>query len=213
MTFFVHQNLWHDARGDLLREALDDAVFPTPGPPDEHGMFLVRRQRIWITRRISVRRPTTGSSSPLCASSVRSRPNAFSAGVLTSFLSSGPPPPGETAPPPLRRPRPRIAGRAHGGFPGALRSMSTSSDFRTRAATPRLPGAGQGECARCRRSCVQRLRLLARQRQDLLHPRVTECSGGRVSVPVPTCFSTAARTVSRSSPIFWRTLTATPGQA
>jgi len=33
-------------------------------------------------------RPTTGSISPLRASSVRSRPNAFSAGVLTSFLSS-----------------------------------------------------------------------------------------------------------------------------
>ena len=31
-----------------------------------------------------------------------------------------------------------------------------------------------------------------------------------VSGPDPTCFSTSIRTVSKSSPIFWRTLTATP---
>ena len=30
------------------------------------------------------------------------------------------------------------------------------------------------------------------------------------SGPEPTCFSTSIRTVSRSSPIFWSTLTATP---
>src|SRR6266481_384309 len=44
-----------------------------------------------MTRSISLRRPITGSSSPFLASSVRSRPNARSAGVLTSFFEVGSP--------------------------------------------------------------------------------------------------------------------------
>ena len=40
-----------------------------------------------MTRSISSSRPMTGSISPFLASSVRSRPNAVSAGVFTSFLS------------------------------------------------------------------------------------------------------------------------------
>ena len=39
-----------------------------------------------MTRSISLCRPITGSSSPFRANSVRSRPNARSAGVLTSFF-------------------------------------------------------------------------------------------------------------------------------
>ena len=55
------------------------AVFPTPGSPMSTGLFLVRRLRIWITRRISSSRPITGSSLPLRASWVRSRPYLASA--------------------------------------------------------------------------------------------------------------------------------------
>ena len=40
------------------------AVLPTPGSPISTGLFLVRRCRIWITRRISSSRPITGSSLP-----------------------------------------------------------------------------------------------------------------------------------------------------
>ena len=40
------------------------AVLPTPGSPISTGLFLVRRWRIWITRRISSSRPITGSSLP-----------------------------------------------------------------------------------------------------------------------------------------------------
>ncbi len=55
------------------------AVFPTPGSPISTGLFFVRRERIWITRRISSSRPMTGSSLPSSAASVRSRPNFSSA--------------------------------------------------------------------------------------------------------------------------------------
>ena len=40
------------------------AVLPTPGSPIRTGLFLVRRLRTWITRRISSSRPITGSSLP-----------------------------------------------------------------------------------------------------------------------------------------------------
>ena len=48
------------------------AVLPTPGSPISTGLFLVRRCRIWIVRRISSSRPMTGSSLPSRARSVRS---------------------------------------------------------------------------------------------------------------------------------------------
>ena len=38
------------------------AVLPTPGSPISTGLFLVRRESTWITRRISSSRPITGSS-------------------------------------------------------------------------------------------------------------------------------------------------------
>ena len=55
------------------------AVLPTPGSPTRTGLFLVFRDRIWMTRLISASRPITGSSLPLAASSTRSRPYLASA--------------------------------------------------------------------------------------------------------------------------------------
>ena len=40
------------------------AVLPTPGSPISTGLFLVRRESTWMTRRISSSRPMTGSSLP-----------------------------------------------------------------------------------------------------------------------------------------------------
>ncbi len=62
------------------------AVLPTPGSPISTGLFLVRRERTWITRRISSSRPITGSTFPAAASAVRSRPNFSSAWTLSSGL-------------------------------------------------------------------------------------------------------------------------------
>ena len=55
------------------------AVLPTPGSPMSTGLFLVRRLRIWMVRRISSSRPMTGSSLPPRAIWVRSRPYFSSA--------------------------------------------------------------------------------------------------------------------------------------
>ena len=60
------------------------AVLPTPGSPIRTGLFLVRRQSTWTTRRISESRPMTGSILPLRASSTRSRPYRSSAWYLSS---------------------------------------------------------------------------------------------------------------------------------
>ena len=43
------------------------AVLPTPGSPISTGLFLVRRDSTWITRRTSWSRPITGSSLPRSA--------------------------------------------------------------------------------------------------------------------------------------------------
>ena len=64
------------------------AVLPTPGSPISTGLFLVRRDSTWITRRISSSRPITGSSLPCSASSVRSRPKRSSAWYLSSGFGS-----------------------------------------------------------------------------------------------------------------------------
>ncbi len=55
------------------------AVLPTPGSPISTGLFFVRRDSTWTTRRISVSRPMTGSSLPSRACSVRSTPYFSSA--------------------------------------------------------------------------------------------------------------------------------------
>ena len=50
------------------------AVLPTPGSPMRTGLFFVRRDSTWMTRRTSSSRPMTGSIFPWRASAVRSRP-------------------------------------------------------------------------------------------------------------------------------------------
>ncbi len=63
------------------------AVFPTPGSPISTGLFLVLRDRIWMTRRISASRPMTGSSLPAAASATRSRPYFSRASYATSGMA------------------------------------------------------------------------------------------------------------------------------
>ena len=55
------------------------AVLPVPGSPMSTGLFFVRRDSTWMTRRISSSRPMTGSSLPSRARSVRLRLNRSSA--------------------------------------------------------------------------------------------------------------------------------------
>src|ERR1700677_3532046 len=62
------------------------AVLPTPGSPISTGLFLVRLDSTWITRRISSSRPITGSSLPCSAISVRSRPKR-SSGLWSSRVA------------------------------------------------------------------------------------------------------------------------------
>ena len=65
------------------------AVLPTPGSPMRAGLFFVRRDRIWMTRSISLSRPMTGSSLPARAASVRLIPSWSTVGVLLARLVSG----------------------------------------------------------------------------------------------------------------------------
>ena len=60
------------------------AVLPTPGSPISTGLFFVRLESTWITRRISASRPITGSSFPWLARFVRSMPYFSSAWNFSS---------------------------------------------------------------------------------------------------------------------------------
>ena len=64
------------------------AVLPTPASPISTGLFLVRRERTLMTRRISCSRPITGSSFPSRASAVRSRLYFSSAWNFDSGVAS-----------------------------------------------------------------------------------------------------------------------------
>ncbi len=63
------------------------AVLPTPASPMSTGLFLVRRDRMRMQRRISSSRPMTGSRRPARASSTRSRPYFLRASYVPSGLS------------------------------------------------------------------------------------------------------------------------------
>ncbi|MNF33830.1 hypothetical protein D3C84_146550 [compost metagenome] len=64
------------------------AVLPTPGSPISTGLFLVRRCRTWMVRRISSSRPITGSSLPSSARLVMSTVYLSSAWRDSSALGS-----------------------------------------------------------------------------------------------------------------------------
>mmetsp|Transcript_47391 Transcript_47391/g.90491 ORF Transcript_47391/g.90491 Transcript_47391/m.90491 type:complete len:415 (+) Transcript_47391:1365-2609(+) len=72
------------------------AVLPTPGSPMRMGLFFVRRPRIWVTRSISLERPTTGSRRPSSACFVRSVPYSSRVGVLLVPPAAPPPTPAPT---------------------------------------------------------------------------------------------------------------------
>ena len=105
------------------------AVLPTPGSPISTGLFLVRRERTWMTRRISSSRPMTGSSLPCAAASVRSRPYFSRARNLSSGLSS------------VTRCEPRTSA-------SALRSASRVAPL-ARNASPAPPGWAASASSRC----------------------------------------------------------------
>ena len=62
------------------------ALFPTPGSPMSKGLFFFLRLRIWETRSISLKRPTTGSSLPWRAIRVKSFPKLSKTGVLVFWF-------------------------------------------------------------------------------------------------------------------------------
>ena len=64
------------------------AVLPTPGSPRIIGLFLVRRERIWMMRLISSSRPMTGSTRSWNLGEVRLLPKSSKALAGSSSKSS-----------------------------------------------------------------------------------------------------------------------------
>ena len=106
------------------------AVLPTPGSPISTGLFLVRRERTWITRRISWSRPITGSSLPWPARSTRSMPYFSRAWNLPSGAWSV-----TRAEPRTARSEPRIA------------SLVIALSFSTSWAFDLVPASARSRCS------------------------------------------------------------------
>ena len=72
----------------IMRKASPSAIadFPTPGSPISRGLFFFRRLSICETRWISFSLPTTGSSLPSSAMTVKSLPKLSKTGVFDFLL-------------------------------------------------------------------------------------------------------------------------------
>ena len=66
------------------------AVLPTPGSPIRHGLFFVRRDRICMTRSVSLSRPMIGSIFPRSRASAAEIACRAATSVGQSRRSSGP---------------------------------------------------------------------------------------------------------------------------
>ena len=167
----VAQNLRHVARWRFpARGPSTMAVLPTPASPISTGLFLVRRQRIWMTRSISFFAPDDRDRArPSCASSVRSRPNARSAGVFDFLLVRSPRFADAPSCSGFRRGEIRIeflenlvAGALDVDVEGLQHARGHAFAFAQQAEQDVL-GADVG--------MIERLRLLAREREHFLHAR------------------------------------------
>ena len=77
-TFFLRSGAGTSPLAILSARPSTMAVFPTPGSPIRHGLFLLLRRTIWISLSISSFLPITGSSLFFFASAVKSRLYFFS---------------------------------------------------------------------------------------------------------------------------------------
>ena len=107
------------------------AVLPTPGSPISTGLFLVRRSRIWIARRISSSRPITGSSLPSAARWVRSMPYFSSASKRDSAVRESTVAPARTSL--AAASRASAGGRASRAAPVVRRSATNRASAATNA--------------------------------------------------------------------------------
>ena len=161
------------------------AVLPTPGSPISTGLFLVRRERICMTRSISMLRPMHGSSLPSSASLVRLRPNWSS--ILGDFLSRPAPP---------RAAARRARERAHDLVADLLGlGVEVEQDARRDALV--LADQAEQDVLGADVVVTQRERLAQRQLEHLLGARrERDLRPEATSSPEPTMRTTAARTSS-----------------
>ena len=81
-------NKIRDTLRSMIRSAKPSAIadLPTPGSPINIGLFFFLLLKIWDTRSISFCLPTTGSSFPFSAKSVKSLPKLSKTGVFDFFI-------------------------------------------------------------------------------------------------------------------------------
>ena len=144
------------------------ADLPTPASPTSTGLFLVLRQSICITRAISLSLPTTGSSLPCSAFSVRSKPSfdsaegtvpssSPSAGAYTDTSSRPSSSRRNSAPALSKRPKSvcSLRGARPDGSPIRTPIASSSTSERSAVSTPRFSSIATATPSRSCRSAAR----------------------------------------------------------
>ena len=172
------------------------AVLPTPGSPISTGLFLVRRERTWITRRISSSRPITGSSLPCSAASRE---------VAAELLAA----PGTC---------PRGSGRSRGAAPRTSSSACEHRVVRRRRAAQGLAGRDVTSASASSRCSVEMYSspsvrgLALGGAQDGRSARARCCGLARRRCVIVGSLSSAALTLRRGSPRRARRACAAPAR-
>ena len=168
------------------------AVFPTPGSPMRAGLFLVRRDRIWITRVSSSSRPITGSSCPSAAIRVKSRAHWSSrrVSVLRSGSRGRTERVGSSSPP----------RKAASPWESWSRSAPCSA-IRRQAAHSRSWSRPSSRCSALTAFCPRRREAAAACWMARQHLGVRPWWRDRAGTPVPTSWEMAERRERLSTPL------------
>ena len=165
------------------------AVLPTPGSPISTGLFLLRRCRIWIVRRISSSRPITGSSLPSRARAVRSIVYLSSAcrWPSASWLSTPAPP----------RTAAMASSSAFRARPASLRMRPVSP--LSPASANRKSSLAMNWSPRLTASLSVRLSRLFKSRETVISPPCPSTLGSRSIEPFSAACSLGSATPARAS--------------
>ena len=167
------------------------AVLPTPGSPSRTGLFLLRRDRIWMTRSSSASRPITGSSCPWAAMAVRSREHWSSCRVSPGRVSGSR---GRNLGAVSSPPRAAVTRRYRAG-------MSTPQPSSTRKAPLSVsPSRPSSRCSALTARWPRRRLSSAAPRMAWQQWGVSPWRGHWAGTPTPTRWTTPARRVFRSAP-------------
>ena len=184
MTFLSIEDLGHDAAGDLLRQALDDGGLAHAGLADEHRVVLGAAAENLDDAADLRLAAHDGIEFALARQFGEVAAEGLERGRLDLLLVLGPAAAaGDGAAASSPPPSPENCGSSSRRISWRVRSMSTSSDLEhARGHALALAEQAEQNVLGADVAVVERLRLLAGQRQHLLHARRVGNAAGRLGL-------------------------------